>query len=70
MDLGWKLLIPLALGWFLVLATIRVAFNEGWNVFVAGGIAILGLVMGAMLLMGAIRTARQSRLESEIMEFG
>ena len=70
MDLGWKLLIPLALGWFLVLATIRVAFNEGWNVFVAGGIAILGLIMGAMLLMGAIRNARESRLESEIMEFG
>ena len=70
MDLGWKLLIPLALGWFLVLATIRVAFNEGWNVFVAGGIAIVGLIMGAMLLMGAIRNARESRLESEIMEFG
>jgi len=70
MDLGWKLLIPLALGWFILLATLRVAVLEDWNRFLAGGIAFLGLFMGAMLLMAAIRNARQARLESEIMEFG
>src|SRR5919107_722517 len=30
MDLGWKALIPAALGWLLLLSTIRVARNEDW----------------------------------------
>ena len=70
MDLGWKLLIPLALGWFIVLAVLRVGRNEGWNPFIAWPLTALGFITGAMLLMGAIRNARQARLESEIMEFG
>ena len=37
MDLGWKVLIPLSLGWLLLLAAINVARDEGWN---------LGLVVG------------------------
>ena len=31
MDLGWKLLIPLALGWLLLLATIQIARDRGWD---------------------------------------
>ena len=31
MDLGWKVLIPLALGWLLLIAALRVAQDQGWN---------------------------------------
>ena len=31
MDLGWKLLIPVALGWFLFLAAIRIGDDQDWN---------------------------------------
>ena len=70
MDLGWKVLIPFALGWFLLLSAISVADVEGWNIFVTIAIAIAVFMAGAMLLMAAIRTARKSRLESEILEYG
>ena len=32
MDLGWKVLIPLALGWMMLMASLRVAQNEGGTV--------------------------------------
>jgi NADH-quinone oxidoreductase subunit H len=32
MDLGWKLLIPLALGWLLILGAIRVAQSGGFGI--------------------------------------
>ena len=31
MDLGWKLLIPVSLGWFLFLAALRVGQDNDWN---------------------------------------
>ena len=31
MDLGWKVLIPIALGWFLLLAAIRLGNDNDWN---------------------------------------
>ena len=31
MDLGWKVLIPVALGWFLLLAALRIGGDQGWN---------------------------------------
>ena len=37
MDLGWKLLIPLALGWLILLAAIRIARDESWNQFAVAG---------------------------------
>jgi NADH-quinone oxidoreductase subunit H len=45
MDLGWKVLIPLALAWLLVLATINIARDESWN---------LGLVLGGCIVVMAI----------------
>ena len=33
MDFGWKLLIPVALGWLLVLTAIQLGRDEDWNVF-------------------------------------
>ena len=34
MDLGWKVLIPLSLGWFLVLTATKVADDQDWNLFI------------------------------------
>ena len=66
MDLGWKVLIPLALGWLLVLAGIRVAqdnnigitdtaFGDTLIILVIG---LAGLAAGAGLLSAAIKNAR------------
>ena len=70
MDLGWKVLIPFSLGWFLILAGIRVGQNEGWNIPLVIAVGMLGMIAGALLLLGAIRKARHSRIESEIVEYG
>ncbi|MEM9135615.1 MAG: NADH-quinone oxidoreductase subunit NuoH [Actinomycetota bacterium] len=71
MDLGWKLLIPLSLGWLLILGAIRVAQEPGGIGFTDSNftdtvlVFILGIVVAtvaALLLGGAIRTARNDRL--------
>ena len=31
MNLGWKVLIPVALGWFMLLAALRVGSDQGWT---------------------------------------
>ncbi len=70
MDLGWKLLIPLSLGWLLVLAGIRVARNgqldildtaQGDTVLVIA-VAFVVLLLGMSLLRAAITNARRERL--------
>lgn len=73
MDLGWKLLIPLALAWFLLLAGLRVGDDRGWSGahtagFVLGFAAVCTILAG--LLMAAVRTARQERLEREGVDHG
>ena len=76
MDLGWKLLIPLALGWLLIRAAILVAqdgafgFSDDPDPGTAGQIdafivIAIGLAIGAAamaLLLAAVRTAREERL--------
>jgi NADH-quinone oxidoreductase subunit H len=65
MDLGWKRLIPLSVGWLLLVAAIRLGQDAGWNpvaVLVAGFVI---LVLGALLLAGAIRTSRLRRLDPD-----
>jgi NADH-quinone oxidoreductase subunit H len=64
MDLGWKVMIPLALGWMLIVAAIRVANDRDWNAFLVVGVGGLVIVAAAVLLSLARRTATQ-RLEDE-----
>ncbi len=61
MDLGWKLLIPLALGWFLLLAALDIGNDRDWNPVVVVLVAIAVLLAGAGLLRLAIRSARARR---------
>lgn len=70
MDLGWKLLIPLALGWLMILAGIRVAQSGGFGITDStqvdtGIVLVVGLAIGvvaALLLSSAVRTSRLDRL--------
>jgi len=59
MDLGWKFLIPLALGWFLLLTAVRVANDQGWNVVLTAAVTVVGLAIGAVLLRASIRSAEE-----------
>ncbi|MFV0318571.1 MAG: NADH-quinone oxidoreductase subunit NuoH [Microthrixaceae bacterium] len=61
MDLGWKLLIPLALGWFLLVAGVKAAIDGTWNAAAVIGVAVVGLAVGAGLLHLAIRSGAQHR---------
>ncbi|HWL43376.1 MAG TPA: complex I subunit 1 family protein [Ilumatobacter sp.] len=61
MDFGWKLLIPVALGWFLVLAALQVGRDKDWNV-VAVIAACLGVLLVAYVLFtAALNVARKNR---------
>jgi len=63
MDLGWKLLIPLALGWFLLVAVLRVGALQDWNVVATVAVVAAVLALGALLLRTAVRTGEQRRRE-------
>ena len=61
MNLGWRLMIPLALGWFMLLAAFRVGKDAGWNrwYILAGGIAVIGA--GSSLLQRAGKVSARNR---------
>lgn len=66
MDLGWKVLIPLALGWFLLLAALREFSPDGDAadsvrvvlISVAAGVVAMGLFMLALKVSAKNRAAR------------
>jgi NADH-quinone oxidoreductase subunit H len=66
MDLGWKAMIPLALGWLLLLATINVARDEDWNLPLVVAIGFVVMVSAYALLTTAIRTAQRRRDAEEV----
>ena len=62
MDLGWKVLIPISLGWFLLLAALR-EFANGDRV-ASIRVVIISLVIGAAamsLFMAALGVSRKNR---------
>ncbi len=61
MDLGWKVLIPLSVGWLLLLVAIRVGADAGWNWIAVVAGAALGLAAGYALLVGAMKASRRNR---------
>jgi len=63
MDLGWKLLIPVSLGWFLLLAALRVGRDPGteWNPWLVMGGSLLVLLAGYALIMLALKVSRNHR---------
>jgi NADH-quinone oxidoreductase subunit H len=61
MDLGWKLLIPLALAWLLFLALVRVARDEDWNRVLTFGVGFAAGAVAFALLSVAIRAGARLR---------
>ncbi len=68
MDLGWKRLIPLALGWLLVIGAQRIGLDRGWDRFVTGAASLVVLTLAAVALFGAIRVAERRRQSDQFGE--
>jgi len=67
MHLGWKVLIPLQLGWLLLLAALNVGRDEGWSYAVVIGVGFV--VVGGLsflLLNRAGEVSRQRRILGEV----
>ncbi len=74
MDLGWKVLIPLSLAWFLLLAGLRLGDELGWDtaetaLFVAIFIGGCGL-LAAMLLAAVDGAGKQRRVAMDEVRAG
>jgi hypothetical protein len=61
MDLGWKVLIPIALGWFLLLAAIRVGRDHDWETWAVIAVTLVVLALSYGLMVWAIRVSRRQR---------
>ena len=61
MDLGWKVLIPLSLGWMLLLASLNIARDRDWNAGVVVAVGFAAIVVSYLLLTAAMRTAQRRR---------
>ncbi len=61
MDLGWKILIPGSLAWFMLLAAQRVGRDAGWDQVVVTLVTALVLIGGYGLLLAAQHVSRVNR---------
>ena len=61
MDFGWKLLIPVGLGWLLVLTAIQLGRDEDWNVFAVVAACLAALGAAYMLFSVALGVSRRNR---------
>ena len=68
MDLGWKVLIPASLGWFLLLAAQRLARDQGWNILVVTAVSVVVLGVCYALMLAAFATSNKTR-ESQGAQF-
>jgi hypothetical protein len=67
MDLGWKLLIPVALAWLLLLASLQLAQSKGWNFQRKAGLVAADMVVfaicTALLLRAHTVSAKRREME-------
>lgn len=61
MDLGWRILIPASLGWFMLLAAQRVGRDAGWDQTVVTLSTAIVLIVGYVLLQLAYKVSRSNR---------
>ena len=61
MDLGWKVLIPVSLGWFLFLAALEVGRDRDWNLIIVLLVAVTVMAVAGALLRAAIGAAQRNR---------
>lgn len=62
MNIGWKAMIPLALGWILLLASINIGRDEDWPMWAVVGVSFLVLVVGWGTLSLAVDQAQRRRI--------
>ena len=64
MNLGWKVLIPISLGWFILLAALQVARDSDVSgleyALIVGG-CLVGIALAYMLFQAALNVARRNR---------
>ena len=68
MDLGWKVLIPASLGWFLLIAALNIANDQGWQSWIVILVGLTAISIGALALMAAIRKAKMQRASQAFEE--
>jgi NADH-quinone oxidoreductase subunit H len=64
MNLGWRVMIPVALGWFMLLSLLRIGSDRGWTRLhktTVGVISLLVLAAAGSLLMFASRVSARNR---------
>ena len=61
MDLGWKLLIPVAFGWLLLITALKVAQDEDWNRVLVVVIALAVAVVAWAIFSVALRVSARNR---------
>ena len=61
MDLGWKILIPASLGWFMLMAVLRLGRDNGWNRVLVGVVSAAVILGCAALMSTAVRVSRANR---------
>lgn len=60
MDLGWKALTPVALGWFLFLAALETGRQRDWNEAAITVLSLLVIAAATALLVRAVRNGRRA----------
>ncbi len=65
MDVGWKLLIPLSLGWLLLLGALRVGRDRGWNTALVVVVCVTVGLAAALILRRAVRAGGEARARLE-----
>ncbi len=60
MDLGWKRLIPLSLGWLLVVAGFMI--NRAWGIGTLGVVILAGVVLARSFTIGGERATKSAIL--------
>jgi len=68
MDLGWKILIPASLGWFLLIAALNIANDQGWQSWIVILVGLTVISVGALALMAAVRKAKIQRASQAFEE--
>ena len=61
MDLGWKILIPMSLGWFMLMAALRLGRDQDWNQAVVAIVSAIVLILCAGLISVAMKVSRANR---------
>ena len=70
MDLGWKLLIPLALGWVLLIAALDIFDDRGFGsapaqIIIAAICVVAILVFGGLLMIAILKGQEKREQEGE-----